>query len=232
MPRRLLLLALASGAVLAAGAAAPAAQVAFLPPVDEASGDASFVAFRGRLLAAAAARDTAAVLGAFAPEATVSFGTQASGAAGVREVWFAPGAESTGAGDFFATLVRTLAMGSAVDGGVVSAPYLFTRFPEAYDAFGHVVVVGEEVRVRNAPTLSGGVLTSVTHAVLPTAYERPLPRALEPVNADGYWWVPVHLLGGERGWVADAFVWSPVGYRIGFEKRGSAWRVLYFVAGD
>ena len=218
MLRALALALAASGAALA-----PQAQVAFLPPVDEGAADASFVAFRGRLLAAAAARDTAAVLAAFTPEATVSFGGEA-GPEGIRELWFAPEAS----GDFFAELVRTLGMGSAVDGGIVSAPYLFTRFPADYDAFEHVAVVGEEVRVRNAPTLSGGVLASLTHAVVPSAYG----PGVEPVRADGYTWVPVRLANGERGWVADVFVWSPIGYRIGFEKAGSTWRALYFVAGD
>ena len=195
-----------------------------LVPVDQGAEDASFVAFRSRLLTAAAARDTAAVLRAFAPEATISFGG-AAGPQGVRERWLQ--GRSRRNPDLWTALVRTLSMGSTAESGIVTAPYLFLGFPENLDPFSHVVVVGEEVRVRNAPTLAGGVLTSLTHTIVPTAYD-----GADRTEADGYTWVPIRLENGERGWVADTFVWSPVGLRIGFEKRGSTWQVLYFVEGD
>ncbi len=207
------------------GAAPAQAQLSRLVPVDEGAEDASFIAFRSRLMAAAAARDTAFVLSAFAPEATISFGADASGAAGVREVWF--DGEYEREEDFWTTLVRTVSMGSSASGGVITAPYLFDRMPEALDPFEHVVVVGEDVRVRNAPTLSGGVLISLTHTIVPTDYQN-----ARETRADGYTWVPVLLAGGQRGWVAREFVWSPIGYRAGFEKRGSTWKILFFVAGD
>ncbi|OZC03488.1 SH3 domain-containing protein [Rubricoccus marinus] len=212
--------------LLALLAAAPAhAQLSRLAPVDEGAADASFVAFRSRLLAAAAARDTAAVLSAFAPEATISFGATASGAEGVREVWF--NSEYEREEDLWPALARTISMGSAAEGGVITTPYLFGRFPEDLDPFEHVLIVGEEVRVRNAPTLAGGVLTSLTHTIVPTAYEDS-----DRTRADGYTWVPVRLANGQRGWVADTFVWSPIGLRAGFEKRGSTWKILFFVEGD
>lgn len=212
--------------LLSLAAAAPAsAQYTYLPPVDEGAQDASFIAFRARLLEAAAARDTAAVLSAFAPEATISFGAEASGAEGVREVWF----DNQHGGDepLWTALVRTISMGSTVESGIVAAPYMFLGFPDDLDPFQHVVIIGEQVRVRNAPTLAGGVLASFTHTIVPTAYDDAFPT-----EADGYLWIPIRLENGERGWVADDFVWSPVGLRAGFEKRGSTWKILYFVAGD
>ncbi|MEL6617205.1 MAG: SH3 domain-containing protein [Bacteroidota bacterium] len=219
MSRLLLLLC------LAATAAPASAQLSYLPPVDEGAQDASFVAFRSRLLAAAAARDTAAVLNAFSPEATISFGATATGPAGVREVWFDN--QHGGDEDLWTALVRTVSMGSIVESGVVTTPYVFLGIPQGLEPFEHVVIVGEQVRIRNAPSLSSGVLTSVTHSVIPTAYQD-----ASPTEADGYVWIPVRLENGERGWVAEDFVWSPVGLRAGFEKQGSTWKILYFVAGD
>ena len=98
----------------------------------------------------------------------------------------------------------------------------------ALDPFEHVVVVGEQVRVRSEPTLSGSVLGSLTYQVVPRA---PVDGVFE-TTADGYTWVPIRLASGERGWIADTFVRSPVGLRAGFEKRGSTWQILYFVEGD
>ena len=216
-----------TGLLLLALLAAPAAaQVASLPPRDVGAEDPSFLTFRAHLLAAAAARDTAAVLRAFSPDATISFGGD-SGPEGVRRVWFTPNYTPEPGSDFFSTFVRTVAMGSSSEGGIVSAPYLFLDVPGEYDPFEHVVVVGEQVRIRSEPSLQGEVLGSLTYQVV----EAPL-GAPGPVEADGYTWMPIRLNTGQRAWVADRFVWSPIGHRAGFEKRDGTWKVIYFVAGD
>jgi len=220
VPRLLLLAALAASLT-----ASPSAQVASLPPRDEGAQDPSFIAFRAKLLTAAAARDTSAVLRAFAPDATISFGGD-SGPEGVRDLWLRPGIERET--DFWTALVQTVSLGSVVQGDIVSAPYYFLAMPEALDPFEHVIVVGEQVRVRSEPTLSGSVLGSLTYQVVPRA---PVDGVFE-TTADGYTWVPIRLASGERGWIADTFVRSPVGLRAGFEKRGSTWQILYFVEGD
>lgn len=213
--------------LLALLVATPAtAQVASLPPRDAGADDPSFIAFRANLLAAAAARDTATVLAAFAEDATLSFGGD-FGPEGIRTLWFNPGIPREPGEDFFSTLVKTVSMGSAMEGGIVSAPYLFLDVPPEYDPFEHVVVVGEQVRVRSEPSLSGEVLGSLTYQVVESGLQ-----AEDLAVADGYTWFPIRLATGERGYVADQYVWSPIGYRAGFEKRGSTWVVLYFVAGD
>lgn len=202
------------------------AQVADLPPRDVGAQDPSFIAFRAGLLAAAAARDTAAVLAAFAPDATISFGGD-YGPQGIRDLWFSGDYEREPGQDFFSTLVRAVSMGSAEEGGIVSAPYLFLDVPAEYDPFEHVVVVGESVRIRSEPSLSGEVLGSLTYQVV----EAPIGTR-QPVTADGYTWTPIRLATGQDAWIADDFVWSPIGFRAGFEKRNGRWTVIYFVAGD
>lgn len=206
-------------------AALPAsAQVGSLPPHDQGAQDPSFIAFRAKLLAAAAARDTTTIFRAFDSGATISFGGH-YGPQGLRDLWFGPDAMREPGLDFWSTFARTLAMGSTVQDDIVSAPYLFMAFPERLDVFSHLVVVGENVRVRAEPSTSGHVLGSLTYQIVPTR-EEPW------VQSGGYTWVPIRLAAGEDAWVADDFTWSPVGYRIGFEKRDGAWRILYFVAGD
>lgn len=218
---------LAFFALLATLTAAPSfAQVASLPPRDDGARDPSFIAFRANLLSAAAARDTATVLAAFSPDATISFGGE-QGAEGIRRFWLGSNVVREPGDDFFSTFVRTLAMGSTEEGGIISAPYLFLGFPAEVDVFGHVVVVGESVRIRSEPSLSGEVLGSLTYQVVESALD-----GANPTDADGYTWYPIRLATGERGWIADSFVWSPIGYRIGFEKQDGRWRILYFVAGD
>src|SRR5690606_486236 len=113
-------------AVLVLLAAPAAAQVAALRPVDEAVDDPSFVTFRARLMASLAARDTAAVLAAFAPDARLSFGDDAPGPEGVRRLWL--GRRRAGEPTLWETLARVAAMGSVRDPNspaFVSAPYLY-----------------------------------------------------------------------------------------------------------
>ena len=211
-------------ALLVALAPAASAQVAVLVPVDEAAADPSFVTFRSGLLRDIAARDTAAVLGVFAADATVSFGAESSGAAGIREMWFGP--DPFAGADFWATLARTVSLGSAVDGDLVAAPYLFLRFPAEHDAFSHVAVTGESVRVRATPSRTGTVLGSVSYAVLPVETE---PSVFVEDWSD---WTPVRLATGESGWIASDYVRSPIDYRAGFVKGPRGWRISFFVAGD
>lgn len=220
--------ALALLLLLAGASAAPAAhaQVASLPPVDEAATDPSFLSFRARLLTALAARDTAAVVSAFAPDAKLSFGGD-GGRDQVRSYWLASDAPATETGDtLWATLAEALSLGSVVTGdGLVISPSLFGAFPDDLDAFSHVVVTGETVRVRSAPGTAGEVLGAVSYAVLPV-------RVGAWPAADGYRWAPVTLADGTPAFIADAFVRSPISYRTILSKESGAWQIITFVAGD
>ena len=45
-------------------------------------------------------------------------------------------------------------------------------------------------------------------------------------------WVRARTAHYDPGFVSTDFLWSPVDYRAGFEKQGSAWRIVFFLAGD
>jgi hypothetical protein len=205
--------------------AAPAsAQVAVLEPVDEAAEDPSFLLFRARLLEAAQARDTSFVLSVLHPDVKVSFGA-GDGVAGFRRMWLR-GMNPEGE-NLWTALTRTLALGSTYlrteDGTrTATAPYVFGAWPDTLDAFEHLAVVGERVRVRSAPRSNAETLTTLTYHVVPTLYDPSLP--------DG--WRRITLADGRTGYVAAAFLRSPIDYRLGFVREGTEWRVRYFVAGD
>jgi hypothetical protein len=201
--------------------AAPSAQVASLRPVDQATDDPSFITFRGRLLAALAARDTAAVLGAFAPDARLSFGDDPPGPDGVRALWLGRRREGP---SLWTTLTAVVGMGSVRDASspsFVSAPYVYNGWPPDVDPFSHGAVVGENVRVRAAPGLDAEVLATLSYAVVPVeAWDEPAG------------WARIRLADGRTGYVSAAYLRSPVDYRVGFEKQGAGWRIVFFLAGD
>jgi hypothetical protein len=218
--------------VLAILVAAPAvAQVGTLAPVDEAADDPSFVLFRARLLEAVATRDTAFVLARLHPDATISFGGDA-GVEGFRRLWL----EDRGGPDLWTELAAFLPFGSAYEtdstmltsGAEARAivPYWFGAWPDGVDMFEHVLVVGENVNVRAAPSADAPVLTQLSHAIVRAGTGG--SEAYDVVEG----WTPVTLAPDEVGFVARRFARSPIGYRIGFEKFDGRWWVTFFVAGD
>ena len=202
------------------------AQLAPLVPRDDGANDPSFVLFRARLVEAIARRDAETVLSLFAPEARLSFGGTDGGPTGVRQVWYENGRPRPA---FWAELGSVVALGSirdpqpptsAYDDGevLITAPYTFAGFPRDYDAFEHVAVLGENVRVRSAPSLESDVLTALTYTVVP--------------SRGGGEWTPITLADGRQGFISSRFVRSPIDYRIGFLKRGGGWSIVFFLAGD
>jgi hypothetical protein len=192
-----------------------AAQVGKLPPADEAARDPEFFAFRAHLQAAVARHDAAAVLAAADPKIRTSFGT----GGGIEELRKKLSAANSPLWDELGTV---LAFGGAFqEGGSYAAPYVFARWPERFDAFEHVAVLGTNVRVRAEKGTSGRILAALTFDVV---------RLASPgIDSD---WVHVKLRDGRTGYISSRYVRSPVDYRALFNKTGVGWRMTAFVAGD
>ena len=211
--------------VLITAASAAQAQAAKLLPVDEAARDAGFFVFRARLLEAVVRHDTAAVLDAVDPNIKIGFGGK-DGIAAFREKWkLQDGHESP----LWAELGAVLALGGSFRSpDSFAAPYVFSRWPEAFDAFEHVAVLGTDVRVRSAPSLDSKILASLSFDIVRLSQagrSRLTPEQLEA-------WSAVELKGGRTGYVASRYVRSSVGYRALFNKVNGRWRMTAFVAGD
>lgn len=201
------------------------AQAGKLLPVDEAARDAGFFVFRARLLEAVARHDTAALLDAVDPNIKIGFGGK-DGIAAFREKWkLQDGDRSL----LWAELGAALALGGSFQSeGSFAAPYVFSRWPEAFDSFEHVAIVGTDVRIRSAPTLDSKVLASLSFDIVRLSQagrSRLTPEQLKE-------WTAVELRGGRAGYVASRYARSPVGYRALFNKVNGRWRMTAFVAGD
>ena len=192
-------------------------------PVDEGPERSDFAAFRSELLAAARQQDTAAVLDVLAEDVLASFGSNA-GVEGFRRHWF--GGESTGE-SLFDVLEEVVAGGGEfLSDSMFAAPYTYTAFPDALDAFEHAVVIGSNVRVRSRPGLSAEVVGSRTHEVVRA------PDLYDTTPADGIDWVEIRLDDGSAGWIARRYLRSPLGYRVVFVLRDGRWQLRSLVAGD
>lgn len=217
---------LAIGLAVALQAGALAGQEPAVRPVDEASRDPSFAAFRSDLLAAVQSRDTAHVLGILADDVVPGFGANA-GVEGFRHRWFGEGLPP---GESLWPVLEEVLRGGGVfrDDTTFVAPYTFALFPDTLDAYRWGVVTGTGVRVRAAPRLDARVLAHRSHTVIRVREWGAKPDA----GGAELRWIPVALRDGRRGWMAADYVRSPLDHRAIFVRRNGRWLLRALVVGD
>ena len=223
--RQKLLRSLLLATTLVITASAVQAQVAKLLPIDEAARDPVFFIFRARLQEAVARHDAAAVLDAADPNIKIGFGGK-DGLAAFREKWKLQDGDKS---PLWAELGLVLALGGGFQStSSFAAPYVFSRWPEANDAFEHVAVLGTDVRVRAEPRVDSKILATLSFDIVRLSQagrSRLTPAQMKE-------WTAVELKGGRTGYVASRYVRSSVGYRALFNKVNGRWRMTAFVAGD
>jgi len=192
-------------------------------PVDEASQMADFFTFRAHLQAAIARHDPVAVLSVVSVNIRNTFGGD-NGREGFERLW-RPESPDT---ELWEKLGSALALGGTFEtNGTFVAPYTFSRWPEKFDAFDHVAIIGSRVRVHAAPVQDSRTLAFLSFAVVP------VPREARPPSADqARQWTAVRLLDSRIGYVASQYVRSPIDYRAIFARVGNEWQLAAFIAGD
>ena len=109
-----------------------------LPPKDECAADAGFVAFRGKLAAAVARRDAAALLALTADDVTTGLNDAEAGRAKFRAFWKL--ARPAGS-PVWRELRLLLAQGCSLKAGDAGMPFYVANFPEGRDFWGTAVPV-------------------------------------------------------------------------------------------
>jgi hypothetical protein len=178
-----------------------------LIPIDEGPRDASFVAYRAKLLAAARSRDSEAFLKGVDPKIRTSFG----GGGGVKDLNLPK---------LWPEIEQILTLGGSFREGMFWAPYVYSTWPESVDAFQHLAVIAADVPLRESPSATAKTIATLSYDIVKRV----------PGNPGG--WHQVETLAGQKGWVEGRHVRSPVGYRAGFMKQGGEWKMLALVAGD
>ncbi len=204
-------------------------QERYVRPVDEAAEDASFLAFRDKLTAAAERKDAAFILSILDPKISLSFGGD-SGIADFKRIWKINSKNSP----FWKEFLTVIKNGGTwwrekSAAKLFYAPYTFNSFPEDLDAFTHEVVLGSNVNLRAGPSTDSRVIAQLSYNIV-TAETDPETEAGKIRETRG--WSKVKTLGGISGWIKNEFLRSPIDYRAGFEKKRGAWKMVAFIAGD
>jgi hypothetical protein len=185
-----------------------------LPPLEQCSGDRSFVTFLSALKQVVAKWNRAAFLKMLAPDVLVNFGS-ANGREAFASEWSFDPKE---AANVWGQLAMMLKMGCARDDDVRIIPSLIMQADADEGADWVLILPGarlyKEIRVASAnPTVEPWTVANVTS------------RAGDLVTG-------VKLPDGRIGYISDDQLYEPGGHRMTIEKRGGKWTITAFVAGD
>ncbi|MBX3292224.1 MAG: SH3 domain-containing protein [Acidobacteria bacterium] len=208
------------------------AQERFIRPVDEASKDASFLAFRNRLITAVDKKDARYIYSIVDPRIQLSFGGDA-GLATFKRVWKLERANS----EFWKEFGLVIRNGGRFINEPnapkqFAAPYTYSAWPDDLDSFEHLSIFGFDVNLRERPSTDSRVLGQLSYNVVRVDTSKSVTRKAGGRELGGFTWYYVETLGGKKGYVSADYVRSPIDLRAGFERKRGAWRMTYFIAGD
>ena len=197
-----------------------AAYSAELRPVDEAAKNPSFREFRSQLLRAVEQKDRGHLFGVLAPDIRNSFGGN-DGKDAFAEQWKLDSTDS----EVWKELKWILTHGgSFFEDGSFCAPYVYSRWPDNYDAFEYAAVVSDRLPVRKSRSAASAVVGRLRYTivkVLDEQWSRAKPGELIKVQANSIvGFVPAGTLRSSPDW------------RACFAKQEKGWLMTMLVAGD
>lgn len=201
------------------------AQERYVKPFDEAKKDASFLAFRSKLVEAAKKRNVKYVLSIVDPNIKNGFGGE-DGIANFKKLWKINSPKS----EFWNEFLTVITNGGNFDEAnkkLFVAPYSFNSFPDDVDSFSNSLIFGNNVNLRSKPDTNSTVVAGLSYNIVEI-----LDSVKDKNDINKIAWVEVKTLGGKRGFVSADFVRSPIDYRAGFEKIRGVWKMTFFLAGD
>lgn len=205
-----------------------AAQERYVSPVDEGKTDASFNAFREKLISAVKNRDTKYLLSVLDRNIKSSFGGDNT-IEDFKRMWKIDSPKSKVWGELLAVLTNGGKFTREGNDILFSAPYSFTHFPDDLDAFEYRIIFGNNINLRAQPDLKAKTVARLSYHIVKVDYENSVK-----INNDEneYSWLKVETLGGKKGFVKTELVRSPIDYRAIFEKQNGKWKMITFIAGD
>ena len=208
-------------------AAAKPAPVRTLPPVDEGSGDPTWLQFRAGLMEILQRGDKRAL--ANIVDANILNSMEAPrGLATFRKLWDMDGKDER----ILRELQSSLQLGSAwyePKKGVrlLCAPYVPIKWPlDQHDPYNNGVVIVKDALVKSAPSQQAETLTRMTHDIVNV-------RDWEVADRDNQLqqrWVKIRT-GGRDGYLPEEHIRSAIEHRACFGKTAAGWRLMEFVIG-
>lgn len=200
-----------------------------LYPVDEALTDTGFFIFREQFLHAIRKKELFALMDVIHPDIKVDFGG-AGGVADFVKTWELDSPEKAANSPVWDILEKVLENGGSFRDGQFVAPYVFSTWPDDYDAFTYWAITGSGVRLRSAPSLQSSTITMVSYDIVKMLE---ITQKKETIGGETHPWIKVETADGKQGYVYGKYAATSISYRTSFERRPSGkWLMNFLVAGD
>ena len=202
-----------------------------LNPVDEAPKDTLFFVFRENLRQLVKDKNVFGLLESVDEHVKNGFGGN-DGFAEFVTHWELDKPEKAAASEVWEILTEVLSLGGTFQDSedYFAANYVFSTWPDTYDAFEYGAIAGSGVRFRSAPTLNSKTIASISYDIVQVLE---YTDKEETIGGETHPWVKIALLDGQEGFVYGKFLRSPVGYRAGFQRDSTGqWQMHYLLAGD
>jgi hypothetical protein len=196
------------------------AQERKLPPVDEAAGDSSWLAFKKRLMTAIEKKDKQFLLSILDPKVR-SQDERARGVATFRKQWELDAADSP----VWRELANALALGTAYvkrdkAPRELCAPYVLGRWPEDVRPSTHAVAIGRETLVQSEPSSASASLGKLEYDIVEVD-DWEIDDKSDPKQK----WVRIRFKQRD-GYVPEEQMRSPIEHAACFVKGTNGWRMM------
>jgi hypothetical protein len=194
-----------------------------LPPVDEASADASWIRFKKRLQAAIESRDKQFLL-SILDRNIRNQSEKTRGIAEFRRQWELDTPDTP----VWHALQSALQLGSAYvrrekGGRELCAPYVLGKWPEDVEPFKNAVVIAKDSTMRAEPSNASAALGSLSYDIVPVIDWEVDDKAADTKQK----WVRVRFRNRE-GYVPEEHVRSAIEQAACFMRSGDGWRMTGF----
>jgi hypothetical protein len=192
------------------------------PFIDEGKSDPQFALFRDNLIHAIKSDNLEWATNRISSDIKFSFGAE-GGKQDLLESWAGtPEAKRS----FYSELLTVLALGGQFKSydsrRYFVAPYVFSAWPDEFDAFEYMAVIGKDRAVFAGPDATLKPEATLAFTIVKRRYP---PDAKEG-------WVNIEYDTDKWGWIDEGSVRSPIDHRAMFEKRRGSYYLVTFVAGD
>ncbi len=198
-------------------------------PFDNASKDPSFFAFREKLYDSVIENDLTFLSAIVHNDIKFSFGAE-NGKEDFFKAWNLD--SNPERSPLWHELEEILVLGggfSVFDKIGFYAPYIYV-LDDIEDPFTQVVIIGENVRLRDQPSSKGKVIGSLSWDLADLLSEE--SSIEETINGETHLWQKVKSVNGETGYVYGKYIRSPIDFRAGFKQYDGRWMMDLFIAGD
>jgi hypothetical protein len=202
------------------------------PPTDLATLDAGLAKVRNQILDAYRHRDFERLMPALAPEVNFAFETQSQQEfLKLARAW-TPEAART----FWRNVRDALTLGIARDSEdpeYVYAPYTAVLEQLKSRDVNTVVITGDNVAVRAAPTATAAVIGRLSFSIVESSGNG-VPSEANPMIIDDekYAWEPIVMPDGKTGWISEKYARARTGFRLLFQRVNGEWKLWAIAEGD